>query len=93
MRWTPYRFSDSSRDKMMRYHFRYGPVEPNTSKEAKIQHKVTAYTNSIKFEQIRVDCFLVSVSNPHNTPSNNESLLLTIYLKNTGSLPLTNNEL
>jgi hypothetical protein len=92
-RWTPYRFCEDQRDEDTRFHFRYGPKESNTDKQKRIKFNSEAYQKSVPYFNIEIHCFHINSDHPDHSPLLLESLLLTRYLKTTGSLPPANNSL
>jgi len=92
-RWTPYRFSESTRDRNLRHHFRYGPKLSNVNEQAKIKYDEDAYAVSIPYSRIYIDFFAVPEDDDTYTSTFIESLLLNRYLKQFNTLPPANNSL
>ena len=92
-RWTPYRFCESKMDDEMKYNFRFGPKEANTTLQNKIKYDIDAYQVAIPYSKIEIHCFHINESHPDYSPVLFESILLTKYLKAFGNLPPANNSL
>lgn len=92
-RWTPYRFCEHQLDGRFRYHFRFGPICTNVKDQYDIRFNEDAYTYAIPYTLLAIDCFLINETNLQYSPSLLEKELLTKYMKETGDLPLANNEL
>jgi len=90
-RWTPYRFSEQQGN--FQFHFRYGPFSNNTSEQYQIRNEDHAYTHSIPYNNLIIHCFVIDSTHPTHTPKSIESLLITKYIKETGTLPAANNSL
>ena len=93
MRWTPYRFCDSPKDKdNIRFTFRYGPKYSNVTLQGKHKYDEDSYKNTIPYSDLIVATFNVANSDKYS-PAYLETLILTKYLKVDGDLPPANNEL
>lgn len=92
-RWTPYRFCEEEYDLEMKFHFRYGPKESNTTKQGQIKYFSDAYNYSVSYINLEIHCFHINAEHSIYSPILLESLLLTKYLKATGTLPIANNAL
>ncbi len=92
-RWTPYLFQEVQEDG---FSFRFGPKYSNSTIQFDNRLELDAYSDSISYENLRVDFFKFSADVDCNcgyTPSLLEAKLLTEYLIETKSLPPANFEI
>ncbi len=92
-RWTPYLFQEVQEDG---FSFRYGPRYSNSEIRLENKLELDAYSDSISYDNLRVDFFNFSADVDCNcgyTPSLLEAKLLTEYLIETKSLPPANFEI
>lgn len=92
-RWTPYRFCEHKNDTTFRYHFRYGPKYASVQAQGEVKFHDDAYSNSIIYTDLRIDCFTIDINHETQTPASLEANLLTSYLKAMNTLPPGNNSL
>lgn len=92
-RYTPYYFADSSKNGQLQFHFRFGPHFSGTTEQGKIKYEAHAYAHSLKYESLKIDCFIVDSNHPKYSPTLLEAEILTKYLKTSGDLPQANNAL
>lgn len=92
-RWTPYRFSESSKDtEDYRFSFRFGPKANKTSDQAKIKYQPDAYKDSVPYQELIICSFDLSNSQIYS-PSFLEALILNKYWTVDGRLPQANNQI
>jgi len=91
-RWTPYRFCESKMDGDLRYTFRFGPKLSNTNAQASIKYDSDAYGNTVRYENIEIDCFIIEANDSKYTPTLVEAMILADQIKKGNSLPPANNE-
>lgn len=92
-RWTPYRFCEHNNDTTFRYHFRYGPRYASVQAQGEVKFDNDAYSNSVIYTDLRIDCFIIDIDHKTQTPALLEADLLTSYLKAMKTLPPGNNSL
>lgn len=92
-RYTPYFFQEIQNDT---FSFRFGPKHSKGSIQSKIRLEIDAYSETIPYENLRVDFFTFSSNVEENygyTPSLLEAELLSKYLIENKSLPPANFEI
>lgn len=93
LRWTPYRFCESTKDaEYFRFTFRYGPKFGKVSQQSKVKYQSDAYKVTIPYRDLIIFTFDLS-GNQVFSPSYLEAMILNEYWRVNGQLPPANNQL